>query len=95
MTRRNVSSTAPISCWRRARSALDKVLKASVAASCAYWVGAASGPVVPAGMMGVVPGLRGGTTPVIQRVAYSVGERVRQNRPRVLQPRLVEMDAVF
>ena len=87
--------TAPRSCWRRARSTFENVLKASVAASCAYRMDAASGRIAPAGMTDVAPGLRGGKTLVVERVAYTMGERVRHKWPRVPQTRLVETDAAL
>ena len=95
MTHRNVSLTAPRSCWCRARSRFEKVLKASVAASCAYRMDAASGPVALAGMTGIALRFRGGRTLVVERVAKTVGERVRHKWPSVPQPRLVETDATF
>ena len=68
-TRRNVSSTVPRSCWRRSRSTFKKVLKASVAASFAYQMDAATGTVVLAGMTVVAPGFRGEVTLVFEGVA--------------------------
>ena len=56
---------------------------------------AASGPVVPAGMTGVALGLGEGGTCVVERVAKTVGERVRQSFLSVPQPRFVLTDAVF
>ena len=58
-------------------------MKASVAASCAYWMDTASGPVAPDGMTGVAPGLIGGTTLVVERAAKTLGERVRHKWPMV------------
>ena len=46
-------------------------------------------------MTGVVSGLKEGTTLVVKRVAYTVGERLRHKWPRVPQPRLVVTDAAF
>ena len=86
---------SPRNCWRRARSTLEKVLKASVAALCAYRMDNALGTVAPAGMTGVAPVLRGGMNLVVERVAYTVGERVRHKWTRVLQPRLVVTDAAL
>ena len=56
---------------------------------------AASGPVAPAGMTGVAIGLGGGTTRVVERVAWTVGERARHRCVRVLQLRLVLTGAAF
>ena len=56
---------------------------------------AASVPVALAVMTGVAPGLVGGTTRVFERVAYTVGERVRHRFPSVPQPMLVLTDAAF
>ena len=53
------------------------------------------GPVAPAGMTRVAPGLGGTTTCVVKRVTYTVGERVRQRCSRVPHPRLVVTDAKF
>ena len=71
------------------------MLKATVASSWAYRMNAASGLVAPAGMTGAAPGLGGGTTGVTERVAYTVGERVRDRCSRVLHPRLVQTGATF
>ena len=49
------------------------MLNATVAASWEYWRDDASGPVAPTGIMGAAPGLGGGTTGVVERVAYTVG----------------------
>ena len=54
-----------------------------------------SGPVVHTEMTDVAPGLVGGTTRVFERVALTVGERVRHRCQRVPQPRLVVTDAAF
>ena len=55
-----MSSTALRSCWRRLRLTFEKVSKVSVAASCAYRMDAALGPVTPAEMTGRCAGIERG-----------------------------------
>ena len=56
---------------------------------------AALGLVAPAGMTGVAPGFRGKMNIFVERVAQTVGERLRHKWTRVPQPRLVVTDAAF
>ena len=53
------------------------------------------GPVAPVGRTGVAPGLVRGTACDAERIAYTVGERVRQRCLRVPQTRFVLTDAAF
>ena len=68
-TCRKLFLTVPRSCCQRARSTLRNLLKESVAASWVHQMDTALGPVAPAGMTGIAPGLGGGTTRVAYRVA--------------------------
>ena len=49
----------------------------------------------PVGITGAAPELTVTTTVVADRVEYTVGERVRYKRPKVLFPRLEWIDATF
>ena len=71
------------------------MLKATVAASWAYHMHAASSLVAPVGMPGADPLLGGCTVSVAKRVAYTVVERVSDRCPSVPHASLVRIDSVF
>ena len=56
---------------------------------------ATSCPVAPARTTGVALGWIWGKIIVVERVTYTVGERMRHKWPRVTQPRLVVTNAAF
>ena len=45
-------------------------------------------PVEPVGMIGLGPGLTGGTNVVVDKVAYTAGETVKNKRPSAPHPGL-------
>ena len=71
------------------------MLKSTVAALWLYWMDADSGPVAPSGMMDAALRLARGMISVSERFTYTVGGRVRDMCPSVLNPRLVLTDATF
>ena len=52
-------------------------------------------PVEPVGMIGSGPGLTGGTNVVVDKVAYTAGETVKNKRPSVPHLRLDCTDATL
>ena len=52
-------------------------------------------PVESVGIIGSGPGLNGGTKVVVDKVAYTAGETVKNKRPSVPHPRLDCTDAVL
>ena len=52
-------------------------------------------PVAPVGMLGLGPGLTGRTNTVVDKVAQTAGETVKNKRPSVPHPRLDCTDAAL